>query len=509
MYSFKDTTEHGAATPSLLAEAVSINGEYIENKISGYRTLAVSGRESLEYDVTDESRPIGIDGMEYYGKRQPDRRIIIKFSLQADTAVAFMVRYRKLKDFCQGENRELRFADEPNAHYVGTLVSVDEPDAGQLSVVGHMEFYCSNPYLISDVLNSEAATVKNGTLTAHVDNEGSAEVYPIYRIKHATENGYLGIVHPGGAFEMGNREEADKVAYQQSEVLTKGMSDYLAYTGTNPKNSAILNNGSLRLMSDGYYRLESIGSGTHWHGGSRRWVLPADSNGEVGAKNFYLWFRVQFMTGLMAQTGLIQVMLADANNNLIAAFELHKDDMVGNTAYAQAWVGGNSLREVFKFNFTPTISTNDNWFAQNKGNEDIVKTGRKIRFFYWGRYYEADVPELENVKVASVHIFIGQYAARNATNQIVSAMGVCDIRGRKDYVNKIKDVPNRYAAGSEIVVDTSSNSIMVNGLPANDELVDGSEFATLPIGETDIEFYPSSWCQTKPTVTVEYRKRWI
>lgn len=509
MYSFKDTIDKNTPVSALLSEALSIDGEYIENHIPGYRTLAVSGRESLEYEVIDESRPIGIDGMEYYGKRQPNRTITVKFLLRASTATEFMERYRELKDFCQGDNRELRFADELNAHYVGTLVFVDEPQSGQISVTGEMQFYCADPILIADALNTTVATTKNGILTARVNNDSSAAVYPVYRIKHVSENGYLGIVHPGGAFEMGNREEADMVSYQQSEVLTTGMSDYLAYTGTNPKNSAILNNGSLRLMSDGYYRLESIGSGSHWHGGSRRWVLPADSNGEVGAKNFYLWFRMQFMTGLMAQTGLIQVMLADANNNLIAAFELHKDDMVGNTAYAQAWVGGNSLREVFKFNFSPTVSTNDNWFAQNKGNEDIVKTGRKIRFFYWGRYYEADVPELENIKVASVHIFIGQYAARNATNQIVSAMGVCDIRGRKDYVNKIKDVPNRYAAGSEIVVDTSSDSIMVNGLPANDELVDGSEFATLPIGETDIEFYPSSWCQTKPTVTVEYRKRWI
>ena len=55
--------------------------------------------------------------------------------------------------------------------------------------------------------------------TAHVDNDVSAEVYPIYRIKHVTENGYLGIVHPGGALEVGNREEADKEEYQRSEVL--------------------------------------------------------------------------------------------------------------------------------------------------------------------------------------------------------------------------------------------------------------------------------------------------
>ena len=509
MYEFRDTTANNDETVSLLAEALSIDGEYIENHIPGYRTLAVSGRESLEYDVTDEDRPIGIDGMEYYGKRQPDRTITVKFSLQADTAAIFMARYRQLKNFCQGDNRELRFADEPNAHYVGTLVTVDEPESGQLYVVGEMSFYCADPYLISDVLDSDTAATESGILTAHVDNDSSAAVYPIYRIKHVTENGYLGIVHPGGAFEMGNREEADTETYQQSEVLTKGMSDYVQYTGDNPKNTAIKNNGTLNLASDGYLRLGSAGSGSHWHGGCRKWDLPADSNGEAGAKNFYLWFRLQFMTGLIAQTGLIQVMLTDTSNNIIAAFEVHKDDMVGNKAYAQAWVGGNSLREAFKWDFTPTIYEKQNGFIYAKGYEDILKIGSKIRFFYYGKYYEISVPELANVKVASVQVFIGQYAARNTSKQLVTVMGVGELRGRKDYVNKLKDIPNRYAAGSEIVVDTESDSILVSGLPANDEKVDGAEFPSLPVGKTDIEFYTSSWCESPPEVTVEYRKRWL
>ena len=359
-----------------------------------------------------------------------------------------------------------------------------------------------------DIVQVKAAA-ENGILTAHVDNDSSAAVYPIYRIKHVTENGYLGIVHPGGAFEMGNREEADTETYQQSEVLTKGMSDYVQYTGDNPKNTAIKNNGTLNLASDGYLRLGSAGSGSHWHGGCRKWDLPADSNGEAGAKNFYLWFRLQFMTGLIAQTGLIQVMLTDTSNNIIAAFEVHKDDMVGNKAYAQAWVGGNSLREAFKWDFTPTIYEKQNGFIYAKGYEDILKIGSKIRFFYYGKYYEISVPELANVKVASVQVFIGQYAARNTSKQLVTVMGVGELRGRKDYVNKLKDIPNRYAAGSEIVVDTESDSILVSGLPANDEKVDGAEFPSLPVGKTDIEFYTSSWCESPPEVTVEYRKRWL
>lgn len=513
MYRFKDTTEHGMAVPTLLAEAVSIDGEYIENKVSGYRTLAVSGRESLEYEVSDEARPIGIDGMEYYGKRQPDRRITVKFLLQAGTAADFISRYRKLKDFCKGDNRKLGFADDPNAHYTGTLVSVDEPEPGQMSVVGSMEFYCADPNLTADALDSEAAAVENGILKAHVDNGGSAPVFPVYRIKHIAENGYLGIVHAGGAFEMGNREETDTVTHAQSEILSSSFADFAPFTGANPQNPQILYNGTLNVQDykgNHILRAGTAGSGAFWHGGCRRWVLPADSNGEVGAVNFYTWFSIEFMTGKMGQTGLVQIMLADADNRLIAAFGVQKSDTTGNSARAQAWVGGNNPREVHKWYFTPSVYADQNPFSNGTGAEDILKVGGDLRFYFWGKYYPVHVPELANTKVSSVQVFIGQYGNRALDgNQFITVCGVGAFKGRKDNVNKVIDVPNRYASGSEIVIDTETDSVRLDGFPVNDEVVDGSSFSKLPVGGTDIEFYTSPWCKTPPSIQVEYRKRWL
>ncbi|WP_333813887.1 distal tail protein Dit, partial [Muricomes intestini] len=179
------------------------------------------------------------------------------------------------------EPKPLIFSNMPNKVFYaipfGTLDFEEIVFLGK----GEITWIIPDSVSYSTDIASVPATDKNGILTAHVNNDGSAEVYPIYRIKHVTENGYIGIVHPGGAFEMGNRDEADLEPYQQSEVLTKGMSDYVAYTGNNPKNPAILNNGTLNLASDGYLRLNSQGSGSHWHGGSRKWTLPADSNGDV------------------------------------------------------------------------------------------------------------------------------------------------------------------------------------------------------------------------------------
>ena len=50
MYEFRDVNEYSEGT-KLPSEALKINGEYIENLITGYRTLTVSGREALSPEL--------------------------------------------------------------------------------------------------------------------------------------------------------------------------------------------------------------------------------------------------------------------------------------------------------------------------------------------------------------------------------------------------------------------------------------------------------------------------
>lgn len=505
------------------SEAVSLDGEYIENHVSGYHTINVSGRESLEYLITDEERPVGMDGMEYYGKRQGGRTLTVRFALTAPTAAEFMARFRKLKNFCRGENRTIRFADEPNAHYTGTLEAIEPPDEGQLNIMGEMRFYCADPYLVSDLITTVAALVEDGKLVAHIDNDGSGEVYPVYRIRHKAENGYIGIVHTGGAFEMGNIEEADTTPYEQSEALfnteTDGFDVFKPYTGNYPQNPGFNCNGTLKVgnvhkvdpATEDYETLYLDAHGTSSggiFGGCWRLELPADSEGEVGAKNFYLWFQPQFMTGALGQTGIIQVSLADENNDFIACFEVSKTDATGNAArvvFLNGTVSDNGNGWYKKFDLLPTVYFEHNPF-RHRGYEDLLKEGSKIRFYYWGAYYTVDIPAIKDKKVRFVYVFIGQYAGRS---NYVTVMNVGKILGVKNRVEKQRDVPNRYSAGSEVVVDCESDSITVRGLPRNEEMVTGSAFYPLPPGETDIGFYTSSWCKELPEITVEYRKRWL
>ena len=109
MYDFIDTTTLNSGdwrSP----EALSIDGAFLEDHIAGYHTLTVSGRESIEYSVSDQDRPIGVNGMDYYGKRMGAREIVVAYQMMANTASELMQQYRALVAFCSGEKISLVFS---------------------------------------------------------------------------------------------------------------------------------------------------------------------------------------------------------------------------------------------------------------------------------------------------------------------------------------------------------------------------------------------------------------
>ena len=80
---------------------------------------------------------------------------------------------------------------------------------------------------------------------------------------------------------------------------------------------------------------------------------------------------------------------------------------------------------------------------------------------------------------------------------------------RKDFVNGTKDIPNRYAAGSTLVINSENDSLILNNIPDLDQVVDGSLWPVIPPGKSEIEILQSSWAKKKPTVSIEFEERWL
>ena len=53
LYDYRDTTEYTEYPISLPAQAMQFDGKWIESEIPGYRTLYVTGRETISAEITD------------------------------------------------------------------------------------------------------------------------------------------------------------------------------------------------------------------------------------------------------------------------------------------------------------------------------------------------------------------------------------------------------------------------------------------------------------------------
>lgn len=361
------------------------------------------------------------------------------------------------------------------------------------------------------------ASVVDGILTANINNNGSDVVWPTYRFKSTADNGWYGIVHAGGVLEIGNKEETEGVNYQQSETLLDttefNEAGWSNWSGVYPPDSRFDLSGTLAIGNTGKYRglrLSETGNNSGlFNGGAMVYTLPADSEGEVGAKNFYAWWDTLFWSGRMGQTA-VQDIIFWSGDEIIARWYILKTDKNGYSAVARAFSGDGKggLQQVYSKNFISTSLDRDNPYNLPRGAMDFKKEGAKLTFYYWGQYPSITIPEFADKKITKVSVALANYDKRGGLDYVAHNV-LRKMKITKLKVDKWRDVPNRFGAGSEIVIDTESTSVYVDGLPANNELVNPPIFAPLKPGTSEVEFYQSGWSQSNPTITVEYKERYL
>ena len=174
MYKFIDTTEIAEST--LPAEAMQINGQYIEDLIAGYRTLSVSGRESLSAEL--DTFETGVrDGATLKHRRYPARTIIVKYQIVAESNEAFRAAYNKLGGILNVQEAKLIFNDENDKYYIGTPAAIGEVEAGRNSVVGEFEIVCNDPFKYSVVEYEALPVLDEGSVL--IDYNGTYKAYPV------------------------------------------------------------------------------------------------------------------------------------------------------------------------------------------------------------------------------------------------------------------------------------------------------------------------------------------
>ena len=512
LYRFIDTNEMPDMTIRLPDEAVNINSIFLDNEIDGFTTVTVSGRDSLSYDITSEKAGNSGTGELFLGKRLESRNLTINFKLVTSSASDLIAKFTTLKTHLSGV-LIVKFNDDINKYYKGTLSEIDNPPEGALTFISSFKIYCADPICYSENPKGPytAARGSDGRYSVTVVNEGNVNAPITITATMNAENGYVGMYTDYGITEIGNKEEDDTEDYVSATTIlnTSNFSEFTRYTGVNPENALKGNTGTAGIVNeDGtkYFHLSNAGTNNYyWHGASYVYNFPADGTSHVGAKNVYCYFNAVFWAGAMGQTGQFQVLFADANNHLVMGYDIYKNDTKGNQGVLAMLVGDGKGGVVTKRTETFTTSHLDsqNPFNKPRGHADIYKNGANVRFYWFGGYPPFVVPELKDVEITKCYINFYQYGARSG-NQLMNYFDLRNMMIRNDSAEAIRNIKNRYQPKTKVKMTGADSKVYVNGLPKLSEKIDGSNLFTIPPGETTIYFQCSDWCTTAPTYQIEF-----
>jgi predicted phage tail component-like protein len=393
------------------------------------------------------------------------------------------------------------------------VISFDVP-SGTAESKSYTTLKTVNP----DERNGTVTKISDTAYKVTVNNRGTAEAFPIIKIKHRGENGYIGIVTKSAIFAMGNDEEADRQSYKRSEILRDYVSNNWIVKGLaeGQKNSAILNdlsqnlNGTLAIdnaWGRPHIALSNRGSGSRPNNAaSVSWEIPLDSARDRGALNEYFWWRQIFWLGAANQFGFIKIMVSDTNDQFLYGVETIKRANGLDAEYNFLASDGKGGYKVLKqWNFVGTHRDDQNPFNAERGWSDLLRRDDMVQVFWWGSYPQFHIPEIKGRKSAKIHVALGAFGDK----PIVTHMYLDSIVYRKDFVSGIEDVPNRYRPGSLVEIDMGSGLILVDGMSKSEEEIDGSDFLSIPKGTSEMEIHFSSWVKEMPEIEIMWKERYV
>lgn len=266
MYKFRDVTETLEST-LLPSEALMINGEYIENLVSGYRTLNVSGREALS-PVLDYYETGVRDGSVLKSKRYPARTIIVRYQLIAETNEEFREAYNQLAAILDVQEAQLIFADEPDKFFTGTPSAIGEVEPGRNAVTGEFELFCADPFKYSVTEYEATSNLVDGSIL--IDYEGTYKAFPtlvaeFYNENEASEDGesvttlsgsgdcgYVAFFNESEKIvQLGDPDEVDTETYAKSQTLCNSVFNKSSSWGNAAKTQWATNEGTTTVSKVG------------------------------------------------------------------------------------------------------------------------------------------------------------------------------------------------------------------------------------------------------------------
>lgn len=450
------------------------------------------------------------NGSDFAYTSYENKQIMMPFTIEGNLEEKYDALQKALK---VDEPKKLVFGNVPNKCFYaipsGTLEFSEETEfLGE----GTITWLIPDGVAYSTAEKSFTAHQESGYQTLTIVNGGTESVPVSYDITHNHENGFIGIASKYGAIQLGKIEEADGEDYKASEILSEGYSLFQDDHGTSYQNPENTTQGALEVRNVAGYNVMALKGGQatsgYWNGGMKTMVIPADSEGRRGAKNFYCYTQHWFETGLMGQTGAQTIAFLTGKNEVICSMSINKSDSVGNTAHVDWFAPQN--KKIKTLDFQPTAYEGNPFnLKMGGGHNDFLKEGDRLRIFWYGQYYYFTIPEIKDMACEKIQVWIGQWGSRDLGNQLVTHNYLKSIWFRKDNVEKYRDVPNRYKSGDVVYIDGNDTAVYVNGMKRMEDEIRGSKHFLVPPGETEIQFSYSAFSSPPPTIKAKIREAYL
>lgn len=552
MYNFVDTNGYAEGT-ALPSEALKINGAYLENKVTGYRTLYVKGREMLAPDI--ETYETGVrDGSTLQSKRFPARTITVGYQLIASSAEAFRAAFNALNAALDVEEAELIFADELDKFFIGTPFGRGDVPAGRNAVTGEFGILCADPFKYSVQEYEVTPTLDDGTTFA-IQYNGTYRSYPTLVAEFADEDddttggltgngdcGYVAFLSDDAAIiQLGDPDEPDTEDYAKSQTLTKQI--FTSYNATvaakwpintgRTSSSAVTATGTVVVGKDAenirMLVANSYGTGTEWHGPSITRTIPADASGHVGAKNFRLSYKQRMCMGQgkkdTKQRGLFQCLLVNVSGSkrtIVAGLSVNKNK-TGKQALLKLYVNGKTVHTRYidltyhnkYFGYKKVVTEK----IKKKGkvvkkkriiqpvlSSTIQKYGKTVTFNIGGIKKAFKVSAIANTEVHEITFLMGKYASVRP----LTYNGLFWAKFISDSCETFRDIPNKFSAGDVVEADCEDGEIYLNDARAPELGALGNDWETfyLEPGANQIGVVWSDWVPagSAPNCKIRYRE---
>ena len=472
-----------------------------------------------ERNVTTNDAPfLGVNVQEV---RTGPKKIKIKFAVQRKTARDTELAKHALATILNTDKPvKITISDEPDKYYMGLVIgSVDVDNVARWFQKGEFEILVPDGVAHSSTYRRfDNGQELRDKVVFDLVNNGNVEAFPIVTVKHNAENGYIGLVNTSGAFEVGDREETDTGIVKRSEVLIDFRGDRISDAFNRAvKNRAITNDNGETVT--GVSELTTLWDKKHIklrdqatpgkygnYATGLSWDIPTDSAGGVGSLNDYLFCKQVFQSNGADQYGFIKITVSDTSGQFLYGVETFKRSKGQECEFNVFGSDGKGKYNFLKcFTFTGSDDKNKNPFVPARGQFELRRNAERVQIYYNGSYYSFVIPEIKDRKSAKIHVTLGAYHDK----PMVSNMYVDELMFRKDFVPSIGDVPNRYPIGSNLIVNSETDSVTLDGIERIVDVVDGSHWLTIPPGNSRLEVYCSSWIKAKSTIKVEFEERYL